>query len=450
MDPISVGAPHIVVGDIVTMDHDRPRAEALATHGDRIIALGAAEELAAALPGATIEHRSGTIVPGFIDSHFYLQRGGIKVVDLFPGEDPDSATFQRRMSETALEPDWPDGPAPTAEQRREGLRRIQPLLHALGITGVADPWATAEAMTVYQAAHAAGELTMRVTAMPYFETFRDRLMTPDEVIARIGGLGIGSGFGDERLAFGAFKLYVDGEGKRRQALREEPWPGTDSRGIQAIEPEELEAVAAFCAERGWALGVHAIGGAAMRIALDAFERVDARIPLADKRFRLIHAYLEPSRDTMARAARLGILLSSQPAIQWHNASWLLEAIGDDAADSNPLRDWTDAGVRVVLGSDGPYFPFDPLRLMWFVRTRAARGTEGSIGAGQRLGAEEALRGLTADAAFAAFADTRGILAPGMLADWVELDVDPLRCADDALLAARVLRTVIGGRTVFAA
>lgn len=432
------------------MDPARPFARAVAIADGRVIAAGEVADVVAACPIETpIVAARGTVVPGFIDSHFYLQRGGIKLAAQFRDQDPDLATFQRVMAETALDPDWPEG-VPTPGQRRDGLRRIQPMLHALGITGVVDPWATAEQMRIYHAAHRDGELTMRVTCMPYFEGLRDRLMAADEVIAAVGGLGIGSGFGDDTLAFGALKVYVDGEGRRRQALREEPWPGTDDHGTLAIEPSELERLAEFCAASGWALGVHAIGGRAMRVALDAFERVDARIPLVGLRFRLIHAYLEPSADTIARAARLGVLVSSQPAIQWKNGGWLTETLGDPGAAANPLRDWIDGGVRVALGSDGPYFPFDPLRLMWFTRSRHSRGAIDPLGPDQRLTPEEALRGCTADAAFAAFADRRGILAPGMLADWAELSVNPLECDDDALLTASVVRTVIGGRAAYVA
>ncbi|WP_100811516.1 MULTISPECIES: amidohydrolase [unclassified Microbacterium] len=452
MDPTSQisASSFVLTGDIITLDPGRPRARALRVVDGRIAETGDLDDVLAASPDdSPVIAARGTVVPGFIDSHFYLQRAGIKLADQFPDRDPDADEFQRAMADTALDPDWPDG-APSVAERRDGLRRVQPLLHALGITGIADPWATAEQMSTYQAAHRAGELTMRVTCMPYFEGLRDHLTTPDEVMAAVGGLGVGTGFGDDTLAFGALKVYADGEGRRRQALREEPWPGTDDHGVQAIAMDDLERIAAFCAEHGWALGVHAIGGGAMRLALDAFERVDERTPIADLRFRLIHAYLEPSAETIARAARLGVLVSSQPAIQWKSGRWLVETLGAAAADANPLRGWIDGGVRVALGSDGPYFPFDPLRVMWFTRTRRSRDIAEPLGADQRLSPEEALRGCTIDAAYAAFADRRGALAPGMLADWAEVSVDPLTCEDDALLDASVLRTVVGGRAVFSA
>ncbi|GAA1688185.1 hypothetical protein GCM10009808_01450 [Microbacterium sediminicola] len=450
MDTTSYDSSAVLVGDIITMDHDAPRAEALAHRDGRIVAIGSLDEVRASVPTGTPETAArGTVVPGFIDSHFYLQRGGLKSLDLFPDHEPTPAEYRERMLETALDPDWNGPSAPTAADRRAGLRRVQPLLHAFGITGIVDPWATTETVRVYQQAHAAGELTMRVTAMPYFEGLRDHLVTPESVMDALGGVGIGSGFGDDTLAFGCVKVYADGEGKRQQALRETPWPATGELGIRAIEPDELERIATFCAQNGWALGVHAIGGGAMRMAIDVFERVDAHTPLAGLRFRLIHAYLEPAPDVIARAARLGVLLSAQPAIQWSNAAWLTDVLGPDAASTNPLRDWTDAGVRIALGSDGPYFPFDPLEVMRFTRTRESRGSDAPIGPDQRLTATEALAGYTRDAAFAALVDARrGILRPGLLADWAELSLDPLAAPDAALADGEALRTVIGGRVVF--
>lgn len=446
MDPI-ISPSFLLTGDILTLDDAHAHVEALRVENGVIVATGTRTELDDG--DLEVVPARGVVVPGFVDSHFYLQRAGIKIMDLFPEEDPDPTTFQRVMAETALEPDWRGADTPTPQLRRSGLRRVQPMLHALGITGVADPWATAEEMAVYQQARRAGELSIRVTAMPYFEGLRDHLTTPDEVIAALTGLGVATGFGDEMLAFGAAKVYVDGEGRRQQALREEPWPGTGERGVQAIGEEDLERIALHCARSGWALGVHAIGGAAMRIALSAFEQVNAVEPLAERRFRLIHAYLEPSLETRTRAAALGLIVSTQPAIQWKNGAWLRDTLGPDAAVSNPLRSWLDAGVRIAAGSDGPYFPFDPLRLLWFMRTRAADGLDSPLGPDQRITPEEALRACTLDAAHAAFVDgRRGMLAPGMLADWAELSVDPIACTDDDLLSAHVERTVVGGRSVY--
>ena len=70
---------------------------------------------------------------------------------------------------------------------------------------------------------------------------------------------------------------------------------------------------------------------------------------------------------------------------------------------------------------------------------------------QRVSGEEALRGFTAGAAWAEFAeDTRGMLKEGFDADFVALDVDPVDDPPQKLLSAKVLLTVSDGREVFRA
>ncbi|MGP6170096.1 amidohydrolase [Microbacterium sp. A204] len=455
MDPIRENRPsewQLIIGDIVTMDSNSPRAEAMAVdHAGHLRAVGSLEDVRAACPEHVRTRKvTGCVAPGFIDSHFYMQRAGIKLMDRFPDAQPRLDEYLRVMEATSGDPDWAGGIAPRAV-RAEGLRRVQPLLHAVGITGVTDPWSTPETMREYQRARRNGELTMRVTAMAYVEELRDHGVTVDEVLHGLAGLGVSTGFGDDFLRIGAFKIYVDGEGRRQQALREQDWPETGDRGVQAIEIADLIRIAEFCVVNDWSLAVHAIGGRAMRLALEAFEEVATRLPeLRERRFRIIHAYLEPDDATMRRARQLGVLVSSQPAIQWANGAWLEQMLPESGATANPLRRWLDAGVRVVVGSDGPYFPFEPLRLMWFARTRAARSLERPLGESQRLDPQEALRSLTIDAAYlAGVEDSRGSLQAGKLADWVELSADPTSISDSELLGCRVTRTVIGGETVFA-
>jgi predicted amidohydrolase YtcJ len=90
---------------------------------------------------------------------------------------------------------------------------------------------------------------------------------------------------------------------------------------------------------------------------------------------------------------------------------------------------------------------EPLRLVWAAVNR--RSTSGaSIGADQRIGAMEALRAVTIDAAYQHFEeDVKGSLEPGKLADLVILSASPLE--DPARIdEIRVLETVIGGRSVY--
>ncbi|MGJ8501032.1 hypothetical protein, partial [Glaesserella parasuis] len=93
-------------------------------------------------------------------------------------------------------------------------------------------------------------------------------------------------------------------------------------------------------------------------------------------YQVIHGYLEPSVETMRLAGSVGTVASLQPSIIWHNGVGLREKLGDRAERANPMRSWIDAGAVLALGSDGPYFAFDPRHLMWQAVTRhVANATE---------------------------------------------------------------------------
>ncbi len=63
--------------------------------------------------------------------------------------------------------------------------------------------------------------------------------------------------------------------------------------------------------------------------------------------------------------------------------------------------------------------------------------------------QQAIAAYTSGAAYAEFAESeKGTLERGMLADFVVLDRDITKSAPREILGTKVLRTVVGGRTVY--
>lgn len=440
----------VVVAPVVTMDPERPRAEAFAIADDRILAVGTRDEVVrVAGPEAIVEEHAGVVLPGLIDAHLHMQRGGLKALTFVPEADrADVEAFIRVMHDTFDDEDWPEGAPISIDDRVRGLRLVQPLLHALGFTGVVDPAVTPDEMTGYQRAHADGALTMRTVAMPYLELGSDAAPDVDAAIERLAGVGVATGFGDDLLRLGPIKVYADGEALKGQALLDEPWDDSGYTGLQRITADDFDRLVAFCAEAGWGVGTHAVGGGAIAMVARSY----ARFPEAVRaqRFQFIHAYLEPSDATIALAGSAGVVASLQPSIIWHNGVGLRAALGDRAERANPMRAWVDSGAVLALGSDGPYFAFDPRHLMWQSITRRIANDDRPLDAAEAITVDEALAGYTTGAAFASLAEhDRGMIRPGLLADWALWSDDPTAVATDALLDLRVIRTEVGGRVVHA-
>ena len=68
---------------------------------------------------------------------------------------------------------------------------------------------------------------------------------------------------------------------------------------------------------------------------------------------------------------------------------------------------------------------------------------------ERLTREEALKGMTLDAAYASFTEHElGSLTPGKRADFVVLDTNIMTVPQSHILQAKVMATVVDGRPVY--
>jgi predicted amidohydrolase YtcJ len=338
-------------------------------------------------------------------------------------------------------------PAATLDDRRRWLAQIQPRFLAAGITSIVDPALSADELNAYARAAASGELTVRVTGMP----LGDGEIDPAALAARFAAAGVELDNRDgERWRIGPWKLFLDGGGSLGTALLHQPWPGTeDYHGNQTTSTAGLRAYARWAAETGAGLGVHAVGGAAIDLVLDAFSAAAELRPLAGLGFTLIHAYLWPSAAQMRRCAELDILVATQSPLQWAFGPGLIRRFGTEAVGrAHPLRSWLASGATVGGGSDGPGGPpIAPLWAMWQLRTRAVDGHAEPVGIDEAVDAEQALGLYTTGAAAVALAPDRGRLAPGCAADLVAVDVDPLSASPEAVRDAGVLVTLVDGAIV---
>ena len=332
-------------------------------------------------------------------------------------------------------------PPVTPEQRRRGLREVLREALALGITSVQD-YSVDEDFAALCALHAAGELPVRVSEWLPFDASLEELRSRRDRAPC-----------DRRLRTGMLKAFLDGSLGSRTARLLAPYmdmPAT--RGLALYEAERLRAMAVERAAAGFALGFHAIGDEALRMALDTFAAVRKAVPDAE-RLRIEHAQTaEPGASTRARD--LGAIASMQPNHLLTDMRWTEARLGPErAAYAHAWRSFAEAGVPLAFGTDYPVEPLCPWRGLYAAVTRKSVHGGSAFHPEQCLRLTEALHACTEGAAFAEGAeDWKGLLAPGRVADFIVLDRDLLGCAREpgSILETRVLRTVIDGETVYQA
>ena len=123
-------------------------------------------------------------------------------------------------------------------------------------------------------------------------------------------------------------------------------------------------------------------------------------------------------------------------------------LGPERADEMVrLGDLTRAGIPWSLHSDMPMAPADPLFLMWCAVNRLT--TSGRVaGPDQRVTAEEALRGVTIEAAYSLkLEDEIGTITPGKRANFTILSDNPLSVDPAKIRDISVWGTVMEGRVL---
>lgn len=255
------------------------------------------------------------------------------------------------------------------------------------------------------------------------------------------------------LRVAGIKIIIDGVIDACTATMNQPY--TDGSNADPIWPlERLKPVVAAADAAGLQIAIHAIGDGASDIALDALEHVVAQGGERERRHRIEHLeYTSP--ETPARMARLGATASMQPVHAdpsiWDN--WAAMIGPERARRGFAWPEFLDAGVRLAFSTDAPTAPYPALANLFIAATRrsAADPALPPVQPEYALPLADAIAHSTHDAAASCFEEhRRGSLAPGMKADLVVIDRDPFVLGPEALLEARVLRTVVDGSLVYEA
>ncbi len=410
--------------------------------------LPTAPELDAATPDhPVLVRRGGHVV---IANSLALQRAGIT----HDTPDPQGGTIVRFLDGTpngvliegaAHEPITKLVPPPTVAQMVEGLKQACQLYHAHGIGTVRDPLVMHEQMPIYQTLWERGELTVRSRLMlaPSFGP-----KTPAEVNAKIDGLEVRSGFGDDQLKIWGLKFGLDG-GAEGAALDEPYINNPTYRGHLLWSPEAFFEMTNFAVRRGWRIGTHVVGDRAVRTALDVYEQIFQENPgLQPGTLVLEHAFLV-NAEQRARAIRLGVWITIQHPLLYTLGPVLLKGWGEERTRQvMPVRAWLEEGAMLSAGTDHPVSSYNPMLSIWGMVTRGTQqiGIQGPEYAIDRY---TAVRLYTAAGAeLNGESQRRGTLQPRRLADFVAYRTDPMTCPVDELPHLRPVLTMVGGRVVY--
>ena len=324
----------------------------------------------------------------------------------------------------------------TLQRDRDGLAYISKQFVRYGVTSVHHEGGNLPAL---QQVRERGELLHRVS----YEASGKVLE------AMIAG-GIMTGFGDEWIRLGATSEHtVDGSFSERTMALSTPYPGVvpPYKGNITETQDELNAWIERVHRAGIQVNCHANGDVAIDMVLTAVERAQRLFPRADARPKITHCTLI-NDDLVRRIKVAGVVPAAFTSYAYYNSDKFVFYGEELMKRCMAYRSFLDAGIPVAAGSDFSPGPFDPRMAIQGMVTRT--GWDGKTwGANQRISVDEALRVNTLNGAYNSHEEAiKGSITPGKLADFVVLSDDLFTMDKEKIKDVQIVRTVVGGSTVY--
>jgi predicted amidohydrolase YtcJ len=362
----------------------------------------------------------------------------------------DSGTPNGILREKAQEAVQAVIPKPTHEKRQQAIELALADLASHGITSAQD-YSQWDDFQIYEELEHDGKLTARISEwLPFDDSIEDLNKKRDSHPAS-----------DNMLHTGMLKGFMDGSlGSKTAALLEPYSDDPKNSGLPQYEAAKLNAMTKERVLAGYQIGFHAIGDKGVQMALDAFAEAekaakDGKVKAVDGgtdyRLRIEHAQVTTPQQIL-RFKELKVIASMQPSHLLTDMNWAESRLGPKRAEhSYAWAEFLRRGVVLAFGTDYPVEPVTPFRGLYAALTRMSEDGKKSYYPEQKLNIEQAIAAYTTGAAFAEFAEKqKGKLEAGMLADFVVLDQDITAALPPKILGTKVLRTVVGGKTVYEA
>ncbi len=262
-------------------------------------------------------------------------------------------------------------------------------------------------------------------------------------------------FDDEWISVGGIKLMLDGVIDSMTGAMLEPYEGeTENRGKLFWEAETFKKVVTEATRRRIQVSTHAIGDAAVRLALDAYEHAARATGNFDLRHKIEHAENIAASD-IPRFGHLRVVASFQPFHANPDPVWMgtwIKFVGPEREQrAFPWKAVLDGGAHLAFGSDWPVVTLSPWPGLQVAVTR--QDLDGYPVGGwipqHKLQLADAVYAYTMGGAYAMHRDKEeGSLEAGKLADLILIspnifDIDPQKISE-----TKVVLTMVGGRIVF--
>lgn len=258
-------------------------------------------------------------------------------------------------------------------------------------------------------------------------------------------------YDSDKLKISGLKQFIDGVISSSTAYLVDGYADDpDYHGEPTHHPDELKKLVRVADKEGYSIRLHAIGEAAIRLALDAYEEAQKTNGVRDSRHAIEHVeVIHP--DDIDRFYKLGVIASMQPShIANTERELYTSRIGDKR--TNYTFAWNTlqkAGAKLAFSTDFPVVPLNPLLQIHSALNRIDSGGKNAWNPQESVTLSEALKAYTYKPAYGTFREHElGTLESGKLADLVVLDRNLFELPSQQIADAQIDTTIMDGKVVF--
>ena len=329
-------------------------------------------------------------------------------------------------------------PSPSSSQAIEAVHDAEANCFEVGLTTIDDCGLSFRDVQFIESLQKTGKLKMRLFVM-----LSDQQANFDYAFS-VGKIKT------DRLNVSSFKVYADGALGSRGACLLKPYADKPGWFGFLLSPKEhFDSVARIIYEHQWQMCTHAIGDSGNRMILETYARYLQSSN--DRRWRVEHAQVVNQND-FALFGKYNIIPSVQPTHGTSDMYWAGDRLGKERIrGAYAYKQLMDQNNWIPLGTDFPVEDISPFKTFFAAVVR--KDEKGFPPNGYQmenaLSREQAIRGMTIWAAKSNFEEKeKGSLEIGKFADFVILDQDLMKIADEKILKTKVLSTFVGGEKVF--
>ena len=350
--------------------------------------------------------------------------------------------------DTGMEKISPLFPPPTDDRMLAAGRAALRYTYSLGITAWLDPLADDQVLKTYRLLADRGELVSEVDAFP--QVFAKDPLAELEAVQRTREAYKNI----PNLHLIGIKVFADGvvEYPSQTANLLRPYKNTGRNGDLLFDSQKFAELCIAADKQGLIIHVHAIGDGAVTAALDGIAAARRANGNSGLPHTLTHEQFVAPGD-FPRFRELGVISALQ--LLWASAEPDTIEIVKPYLDPEiyrwqyPARSILDNGGVISGASD---WPVSSANVFWGIyQAETRKGPEGVLDAAQDMPREAMLYAYTRNSARAMnLLDKIGSLAPGKRADLILIDRDVLTISPEEMRDAKILWTMVAGRTVYRA